>query len=88
MTEQLKPTQAPWYADEGGSVSSDDGDTICDCCTDGFITYEQKISNARLIAASPKMLAALKAILNPTGEIELSRLLDEAQAVVDEVERK
>ena len=56
-------TPGPWQANvgENGHVSTIDGYAIADCCLDySSIEHMKKLSNARLIAATPDLLAALR----------------------------
>ena len=64
MPETTKHTPGPWRADWVNVYRKDDH--LADCCpkAKNGIPLEQKEANARLIAAAPELLAALKALVN------------------------
>lgn len=63
-----KHTPGPWRVfggtdDDRGHVMTSDGYAVADCCLDySSIPTREQLENARLIAAAPDLLAALKEI--------------------------
>jgi len=68
----MKHTKGPWVVCYDGNIDSESGRSICAL---GFSTYKEyndqpeMKANARLIASSPKMYAALKTIIDQCKEI-------------------
>lgn len=60
MTNQTQYTAGPWVGKKDRGVYTAEGEAIfetgCGCCTSNNLSE----ANARLIAAAPKMLAALE----------------------------
>jgi hypothetical protein len=67
-----KHTPGPWFhkTDFGqvGSVETADGDVIAQAQSLGPLDHERRNANARLIAAAPDLLAALKLVLEDARE--------------------
>ncbi len=85
MTAKQEHTPGPWYTKHGqiSSLTSTHGCTIANCnATAKGISPAEVEANARLIAAAPSMLRALKIALN--GGIDYDLTWDE---VMDEVSR-
>ncbi len=58
-------TPGPWQVNErfDGHVMTSDGLAVADCCLDySSIDFDEQKINARLIAAAPELLEALKEI--------------------------
>lgn len=60
-------TAGPWRAKDTRVMNSD-GNHVADCGTSYMIPDNEKHANARLIAAAPRLLAALEAI-NEAGRM-------------------
>ena len=86
MTDKARHTEGPWHIHEsyvyGKSMQHDLIATAHDCCDTnqtaaehaGAIGFEQCKANARLIAAAPELLEALKAARNVCERLYVARL--------------
>ena len=67
-------TPGPWHVqwDNPVIVQNEPGQAVADCDSNVYIEFRAKESNARLIAAAPDLLEALKELLegNPPGKVE------------------
>lgn len=65
MMGEAKPTPGPWIVRSGakgwGHVMDREGRSICAYGSTAF-TPDERVATARLIAAAPEMLAALKSL--------------------------
>jgi len=72
MNDYSKRSPAPWQLDDGdGSqlgVFDSNGEEIAYLCEPRNLASETPTANARLIAVAPDLLAALKSILENSGE--------------------
>lgn len=60
-----KHTAGPWTADGHTVYSADNRELVPDCSGDhDSMTYEEACANARLIAAAPALLVALRQCLD------------------------
>ena len=59
-------TQGEWHVNSGCIVVNDNSDPIADCSILQGYGYEVQEANARLIAAAPKLLEALKLVAGCT----------------------
>ena len=78
---EVKHTPGPWRTRKSESEAPDDfvvmadktGESICDCTAGNpYMSEEEALANARLIATAPEMLLALKEIIEelPLGADE------------------
>jgi hypothetical protein len=82
-----KHTPGPWMVSDGVVHQAQEGG-VCRiaCCADArsyadrkrFVAPEEKEANARLIAAAPDMLAALKGVLKSSERVAELRNVPEA----------
>ena len=59
----MNPTPGPWHCNGQtvyGPLTEGDRDYICTC---GDVVHDEHAANARLIAAAPELLAALREIM-------------------------
>jgi hypothetical protein len=60
-----KQTPGPWFQDKYGNVMTQSGSTlVTDGVALGSRSTDETKANARLIAAAPELLEALKSLLN------------------------
>jgi len=95
MNNNTKHTPAPWFVDYP-NVSTQKGNHICRFDVSNFIPEERKQANARLIAAAPCLLSALKRLVAAEdatiGEFEepqineLESAMDEALEIISKAE--
>ncbi len=84
-----KHTPAPWHIVSKVDVADSDGYHVCSVPTSNK-TQEERIANARLIAAAPKLLKTLKAVMacmqkrTPWDDAKI--ILTEAHKVIREAE--
>jgi len=64
-----KHTPGPWAVNDGQEVVADDGAGTRLLCRCHAGHYEERSANARLIAAAPDLLAALKVALEYQGAV-------------------
>lgn len=96
-----KHTPGPWFAVGGWvEVERDDIADICSCCPEDFgqehigRNYKEVMANARLIAAAPELLSALKEIVqsladqDDEGMIEHTLQMSNARAAIAKAEGK
>lgn len=78
-------TPAPWKASQfGGSITGPDGKSICAISNNIKRDQAEKLANARLIAAAPELLKALKDLLDaqPSGCVDHYAIEAKARAAV------
>jgi hypothetical protein len=89
MTQTTKHTPGPWQDNDAGliygQVSADDDEApfICDVCDNQPDYTEREKANARLIAAAPELLTALKGTLFALDENMEGGGPTKAQAIAD-----
>lgn len=71
-------TRGPWtynkrYADNSGVILSADGKSVAAIAASVQRSADEKLANARLIAAAPDLLAALQSLLDVALELGLAR---------------
>lgn len=100
-TKQIKVghTPGPWSSEPGNAITADFGgvgvailepidDFWCGDCS-RYPTPEEMAANARLIAAAPELLAALKNLLCEADDDGITREgVDRALAAIDNAERQ
>ena len=91
-TTPAQHTPGPWRAEGWDNlvVNSRDGDTIiCEPGGSEYASKEELQANARLIAAGPDMLAALKGLVNiathpAATKKDIMQIASEARAVIEQ----
>lgn len=67
-------TPGPWELVERHAVIWHEDQVVAECPSDGGISDDARHANARLIAAAPEMLVALKKIAEGRGRFSLDQL--------------
>lgn len=87
----MKRTEGFWKVEDGMHVLGDGEAYVCDASVSEMLTEDEKMGNAILIAAAPKMLQFLKHLVRNCNEKEpLSFDTDKLEAlkIIAEVEGK
>ncbi|KKL77401.1 hypothetical protein LCGC14_2035220 [marine sediment metagenome] len=70
MTQQSKFTPGPWRLCYDGQIDGADGNFVCSFRWSSYKDFNdpENKATARLIAAAPELLEALRAIIHPDNE--------------------
>jgi hypothetical protein len=81
MKNETQHTPGPWRFNENPThadltIWGSEGTAVVTDLGDRLTTYKQNCANARLIAAAPELLAALKSIESELSDLLFQRTLD------------